>query len=100
MMNTVELLDEEFKTIVESQKNLVEEIQKAMDELEEKSVFIQDISQRTTLSEIDQFLWRVEQMKEITADAKAKYVTYLIRQSEKTIEELSKMRTLLRDFED
>lgn len=95
---------EEFKNIIEPQQNALKEVQKMMCEVYKRSTLLRpEIGQQaaTTLSEIDRVLQLHQEMKELTANAKAKFcLTQLVEQCEKTLEEVLNMRRLLKDFAD
>lgn len=100
----VEQLGTEFMTIVEGQKNFLEEIKKVSDELEENSSFLKTTAgaqAQTTLSEIGEFMRFLRRMKELQVDFKARdFISELASQCGKTVDEVAKIRSKLRDFEE
>lgn len=102
MMGPVNKLCEEFMNIIEQQKNTLMEIKNVLEEINERLIALKIAAgpqADKTLSEIDSYFHLMQQMDELTEHDRAKlFYSQLARQSEKTCEELTKMRNDLEDF--
>lgn len=103
LMQTMQPFKDEFQNIIDLQKNSLEEIDHLLIELEESSLCLKTpagVQAQNTLSEIESFVSLLEEMNGMAASDEAKCAARFVRQCEKNVEQLSKMRNNLRDFRD
>lgn len=103
-MRTVEQLGKEFMNIVEQQKKSLKEIKQVSDELCENSSILMTTAgaqAKTALSEMEELQRLLRRIFKPPEDLNARnFISELVRQCEKTVDEVAKIKSKLKAFEE
>lgn len=103
-MRTVEQLGKEFMNIVEQQKKSLKEIKQVSDELCENSSILMTTAgaqAKTALSEMEELQRLLRRIFKPPEDLNARnFISELVRQCEKTVDEVAKIKSKLKEFEE